>query len=99
MSDRLFSVKELEAMLDPAHAEKLYRAFEISLASQLLDTIRWNEQLCEMLDHMRQVFTERDIPNKDSDDHYPNARERQEIEDRVQQSQNTEVPRCEGHKE
>jgi len=44
-NDRLFSVEEMEVMLDPSHAEKLFRAFEIALASQLLDTMRENARL------------------------------------------------------
>lgn len=36
------------------------------LMCQLLDTMRKNERLHEMLTHMRQVFTERNIPYKDN---------------------------------
>lgn len=53
--------------------EQITRATENSntffadLAKQLLDVMRENERLSEMLDHMRQVFTERNIPYKESD--------------------------------
>lgn len=68
---------------------------EVRLAKQLADTMRENERLRKALQLIADdglsaqwvgKVAKEALSNKDSDvePHYPNARERQEIEDRVQ---------------